>query len=576
MRQRRWGVTGGMLLLGLARGVAAGDAVLVVPAAGPGVTPAAIAARYAAGPSGSGGPTGRGARIAVIAASDPSIADVQAFRRRHGLPPAAIDRLGPAAATADPTMTILLEWAGALAPEAPLTAIVGDPWSALADAILDDVAPILVVPEIDATPPDGTAQVLLRILYDRQLVAAGRVDIQIPGALVAEVLLGLAAQQAQTIVVPAGSSLTGPGVVPVGGTALRASTEIVWDDASGTTASGAEVAALASPIAPGYAYEWLGAPRCCAGGTGVAAALWGGVAALLADASNGAISPAAVVADAGRRQGEGGIAAFTDITEGVPPPPPRHIVFDPPPPAYDVLTGFGSPLVSGLVAAVECVGVECGSPFGGAAACGHDVCVAGGVCERIAFADGTPCTRDACTVGTTCEAGVCAGGVERSCGDGSACTADTCDPHLGCTHAAVADGATCQLLGVAAQRSCAPRWLVETDPEPVRARRVTCRDGDTACDHDAIPGQCTIHLSACTPRACPVASLHPVQPSARLARRSPVAAAARRALREVLGGPPATGGCSAAAAVVVPAAERVTLRVGSARQRSRAITLRCE
>jgi hypothetical protein len=573
MKQGRRGVTGGLLLLGFASTAAAGEAVLVVPGVGSGLTPASVSARYAATPV-----TGALPRIAVIATSDVSVPDVASFRNRHGLPPVVIDRAGSvSASSADPSMTILMEWAGVLAPKAPLIAIVGDPWLGLAEAILDNVAPVLVVPVIDASPPDATARILVRILYDRHVVAVGRLDVEVPGPVVAEVLLGLAAARGQTIVVPAGSSLAGQSALSVGGTALRGSTEVVWDDAAGSTDSGADVAALASPIAPGYAYEWVGTPRCCAGGTGVAAALWGGLAAVLVDSSHGAISPRALILDAGRRQGTGGIVAFTDITEGVPPSPSTGIMFTPPSPAYDSLTGFGSPLVAGLVAALACVNSDCDSAFESAAACGRDVCKEGGVCERVALADGTPCARDACTVGTSCQAGVCVGGSALSCDDGSACTTDTCDPNNGCTHAPVPDGATCQLLqGAAGRRDCSPDWLAEAEPGLIRARYLACRDGDGACDHDNVVGQCTIQLSVCVPSSgdCPRVPLRTLQPSRQKARRSSAAAAVRRAVAGVLASL-APGECTAAAALSVPAGKHVTLRIGSARQRSRAITVLC-
>jgi hypothetical protein len=142
----------------------------------------------------------------------------------------------------------------------------------------------------------------------------------------------------------------------------------------------------------------------------------------------------------------------------------------------------------------------------------------------------------------------------------------------------VPDNASCQLLqDTARRRDCAPNWLVEAEPGLIHARRVACRDGDAACDRDDVLGQCTIHLSVCTPPSagCPRASLHTLQPSRRKARRSSVAAAVRNAMEAALTIPPAPGECSAAAALVVPAAEHLTVRVG-APQRSRAIKLLCE
>ena len=71
-----------------------------------------------------------------------SVRDVAAFRSLHGLPPREVDVLGgEGAGSDDPATTVLLEWAGALAPGANLTALVGDPWTGLMTAILDEVAP---------------------------------------------------------------------------------------------------------------------------------------------------------------------------------------------------------------------------------------------------------------------------------------------------------------------------------------------------------------------------------------------------------------------------------------------------
>jgi hypothetical protein len=554
-----------VLPVALAACVAADAAVLVVPAPRAGLAPADLASRYATTSGLAGGITGRGARIAVVAASEPSLADVAAFRRRHGLPPTTIDRVavagGAAPAGIDPTMTILLEWAGALAPRAGLTAVVGDPWQGLAAAILDDAAPVLVLPALDAaTPPDATARLLVRVLYDRRLVDAGTVLFEVPGPVVAEVLFALAEQQGQTIVVPAGSPLAGGrGVLTVGGTALRGASEVVWDEADGR----ADVAALASPSDPGYAFDWLGEPRCCAGGTEVAAAVWGGVAALLTDASDGAIPLASFVADAGAQQAAGGIVAFTEVAE------PR---------GSDPRVGFGSPLVAGLVAALDCVGIDCGEGDIGPDTCGQGVCREGGVCERRLVADGTPCSPDACTLRATCQAGACAGGTTLACTDASVCTADACDPHRGCVHEAVSDPATCQLRAAGGDpRRCHLDWLVETGPDAGGPRRVICRDGDPTCDRDAVAGQCTLHVSVCAPEraTCPTSALHAARPAAERARKSPFAAAARRALAAAVARAPMAGGCSNAAAVPVPAGRRLTMRVAGGRRASRPLTLAC-
>lgn len=130
--------------------------VIVTPGTGPGYTPAALQRLYnAAGVLGRPGTT-QGSRIAIILGGEVALEDVDTFRRRFGLPPAPIDvrHVGGAAdALADPASTIVLEWVTALAPETPVTAVVGDPWIGLALAITENIAPIVVVPDLSGSGP---------------------------------------------------------------------------------------------------------------------------------------------------------------------------------------------------------------------------------------------------------------------------------------------------------------------------------------------------------------------------------------------------------------------------------------
>ncbi|MCW5892534.1 MAG: matrixin family metalloprotease [bacterium] len=148
--------------------------------------------------------------------------------------------------------------------------------------------------------------------------------------------------------------------------------------------------------------------------------------------------------------------------------------------------------------------------------------------------DRDACTADACdpaTAGCT--------HVARSCADDDPCTADACDPAAGCRHTPVGDTDgdglcdaedRCPRLPNASQDDgdgdgvgdacscsaarpgvCVPaggkafvRCLVEWRPAApttlrrgLPAGRVVCRDGDPACDADALPGQCTLVAQPC-------------------------------------------------------------------------------
>src|SRR6185436_2502698 len=101
-------------------------------------------------------------------------------------------------------------------------------------------------------------------------------------------------------------------------------------------------------IAPGYAFVFEGTTRCCAGGTGLAAAVWGGVASLVSSVSSARLP--AVLADAGRRQAAGELLGFRDVTVGR---IPSGDLFGPGDavagPGFDAASGWGAPDVAGLV-----------------------------------------------------------------------------------------------------------------------------------------------------------------------------------------------------------------------------------
>jgi hypothetical protein len=76
--------------------------------------------------------------------------------------------------------------------------------------------------------------------------------------------------------------------------------------------------------------------------------------------------------------------------------------------------------------------------------CTTDRCKAG-ACAGTRRPSGTDCSDgNACNGGERCDgAGVCRPGTPLACDDGNACTTDRCQPAKGCTHSALADGASC-------------------------------------------------------------------------------------------------------------------------------------
>lgn len=388
----------------------------------------------------------------------------------------------------------------------------------------------------------------------------------------ASVLLDLAAAQGQTILVRSGTDVpASTAVVAVGGTELRAEVEEVWNDAAGVTEPGATVAALASPIQPGYAFVLQGATRCRAGGTGLAAAVWGGVASLVTSAPFSKL-----LDDAGRRQAGGEIVAFRDVTVGQ---IPRDDLFGPGPdvagPGFDTASGWGAPDVAGLVAAAQCFGVDCDDRD----PCTSDACTAGGVCRHGPAPDGTACEDfDACSLGDACRAGVCVPGPPADCRDVGQCTVDGCDPHLGCVHLPNEEAGNCQVLhSRSRRRHCALDWVVEGAPATDGRHRLVCRDGDPDCDQDVVPGQCTFHVNVCAlrPEKCNVRRVRVEQPTLAEARRSSVLNAVRTRLQRSVR-PPLAGRCTSANDLVVPAdTDPVRLRLRDAGRSARTLRLTC-
>jgi cysteine-rich repeat protein len=171
------------------------------------------------------------------------------------------------------------------------------------------------------------------------------------------------------------------------------------------------------------------------------------------------------------------------------------------------------------------------------ARCGDGVADAGEPCD-----DGNDFYCDGCTptcqleVGTVCGDGILApAGCSEHCDDANAVAGDGCAST--CTVERIVGGGSIA-------SDCWAAWRMENtsnvplyDSRGRINRKQRCRDGDPACDFDAIAGQCTFHVAVCVNNSEP-AGCEPVRllswsvrkPSAKQAAAQPVLATLRSAL----------------------------------------------
>jgi hypothetical protein len=543
-----------LLVGGLAANAAAqvtSGTIVTVTRAGPGLSPSELRERYRAEEALELLGTDATLPIAVLSAGEAALEDVAQFRREFGLPPVEVERSGVAPETPSGLEpTVLLQWAGALAPNAPLRLIVGRTVvEALAFAILDNVAPILVLPQVECTS-SSRAAAAARFAARVQIKITVKFPIQLPD--LRPLLMSLAASQGQIILVPTGNHgaacenrvwTRGPPLTGVGGTMLVDGAEHAWNDQDGATGNAPRVVALASPTRPGYEYVWAGERRCCAGGTGMAATVWAGAASLLDGGVEHEVSgyQDVVVGDTTF----GGVPGVT-AAEG-----------------FDAASGWGSPDVGGALGAIACAERYCTDRD----PCTIDTCGGFGECAHTPAPDGVPCDDlDACTVGDACRGGTCRPGEPHECDDGGQCTLDACDPGQGCVYTSRDDGAAgdvCMVMRRPRAR-CSLEWHIETRSASTRRRTVRCTDGDVACDADEIAGQCTFRLGVCAPGTdgCRTSRIRVQRPSRAQTRRSPRSRAMLAAVESAVGGSPrlTAGQCTQALAVVVPA-DRISTKL---------------
>ncbi len=423
------------------------------------LAPADLARAYGVDVLQAQGLTGAGSSIAVVARSDFDLADVAAFGTRFGVAPRTPVKVfvdgNPGVLPDEGELTEVLldtQWAGALAPDADVSVVIGS---------------------TDGDIPQALGEVVDRRLGQVVSVSFGLCE-PLSSTTVTELFDGLytiANLQGQTVVVASGDSgsrecepdlpdvavsalAASPHAVAVGGTALDPGFddagnatgyvgETVWNDRAGASGGGVstlfarpsfqlgvgpftaralpDVSLPASPDSPGYAVVERG-ESIVVGGTSAGAPAFASLLALVnqraARDGLGQLLPTLYRLGqdglAGRRE-----AVFHDVVTGENGFPAT--------PGFDLATGWGSPIADRLAAAI------------------------------VATADGP------------------------------------CEPGLDCLVPAPGP----------VNRSCLGQWLVELD-EPQRnargipVRRQTCRDGDPACDRDGqIDGRCTVNVALC-------------------------------------------------------------------------------
>src|SRR5579871_1546407 len=496
------------------------------------LAPADVATAYDLASAYAAGARGLGASVAVVAGSDFAEEDVALFRSSFGLPPSPVVKhfvsSNPGAGDSGALIEALLDtqWAGAIAPDATVVAVIGhgDLGSAvneaLAAAVNGDVAPVVNL-SFDVCEPDAGRQTAA--FYDalfRQAAAQGQSVLVAAGD---EGAADCAPQSPQPAVnaLAASSWVTAVGgtivdpLFDAAGNATGYGSETVWNDGSGATGGGRsvffakpswqtgpgvpadgardlpDVAFAASPTDPGFAVA-VGGRGLVFGGTSVSAPIWAGMAALLVARQGGPLgllNPELYRLGAAHVQGSP--AVFHDVTTGTNATgaTPGFAAG----PGFDLATGWGSFDGAALLDAFAAPARPCQADAACAAA---DPCTIGRcVAQRCTWSrapDGSPCGTNLCVV-STCQAGSCVEATALGCDDGDPCTADLCSPGNGCTRAAArgGDAAACVLsaadsaalcaegaipAGIARRLRQANKLLLRTEAvRPRRARRFVKR-----------------------------------------------------------------------------------------------------
>ncbi len=142
--------------------------------------------------------------------------------------------------------------------------------------------------------------------------------------------------------------------------------------------------------------------------------------------------------------------------------------------------------------------------------CTADSCKPAVGCEKTAL-NAVPCNDgNTCTENDSCAAGVCKGGLLKSCDDQNPCTDDVCDPKTGCTSVANAstcdDGNGCTVGDTCQNKACKPGQAKScTDNQPCTTDGCNPTTGECTATNNANPcddaNECTIN-DTCTGGLC--------------------------------------------------------------------------
>ena len=299
------------------------------------------------------GITGSGVTIAVPAASDFDLADVALFRRNGTLPAGAIVKhfVGAQTITGGDALTealIDVEWAGALAPEATIVAVIGAGDltnainGALTEAITKNLAPIVSVSygvcELFGSPVAPFYDTLFKQAAAQGqsvLVASG--DTGVTGCAPDNLARSVDVLAASPWVTGVGGTQLDP-LFDADGNATGWGGEVVWND-SGASGGGVstifqrpawqagpgvppgvmrvvpDVAFPASSRSPGFVIA-IGGRGTTVGGTSVGTPVWASLVALLVQQKGrlGLLNPE--LYRLGALQAGGGPAVFHDVVQG--------------------------------------------------------------------------------------------------------------------------------------------------------------------------------------------------------------------------------------------------------------------
>jgi hypothetical protein len=407
------------------------------------LAPADVAVVFGLDTAHAAGITGSGVGIAVLATSDFDDGAVAEFRTVFDLPATAVVKrfaaTNPGTTSGTDEALLDIEWSGAAAPGAQITAEIAASNSAIAvgtalmDLVDHDVTPIISISlgQCEAILGSSIANFFDGLF--QQAAAQGQSIFVASGDSGADACdptnagIGVDAFAASPWVTGVGGTTVDP-LFDANGNATGYGGEVVWNDAGGATGGGLsvlfarpayqmiiavpagsgravpDVAFPASPAEPGYALVTDAQGHgTVIGGTSASAPLWAGMAALLVQQRGrlGLLNPE--LYRLGVAQDAGGAAVFHDVTIGN--NSFKGVAGFAAGPGYDLATGWGSFDAAALIGAFA-GGCTTDAACNDANACTVDRCVVG-ACASEPAADGTACTPDECVVGA-CAAGACA------------------------------------------------------------------------------------------------------------------------------------------------------------------------